>query len=842
MKYKINYFYLLITFTLLWILINLWYIVYNVYNLKNGGIIDTTTSLQSLLSSFYHKPFVNTVPGGSYFSVHASEILFLILPFFIIFHNFISLYVIQSIIIYSASIPLYLLGRRKLKSDKVAFIMALVYLFNPYIHDNPFETLTLFMGIVIYSYYFFDSKRYLAFIITFIIALSTMEFNPIIGGMFGLYLLLLYLYDKIDVSKLKIMIKNYKNRTYWADFINSMQNHRTYLFFGIFIIILSISFFYLDKYLILYFSSGHHPITSNIAGSNISSISSILNGLKVGLPSKINYLIYLNAPFLFLSLLDPISIMELPWFFAYSISNFSGYWSIYVYYDSYIIPFAAIASILGLKKIHDMLEGTKNNEKIIGRIAYLALFVTIILLLSNVIVPMVMNPPTPVSANDYGVNQLAQLIPGNAAVYTGTNELPIVSSHAYNTWFYGPDKQYALFNITHPPFSMKGYNFVAASGSYALYEAGYTGKPKFNYINVPGKSSSYEPGTSLSYNLTKNIMLPPSNYNISLNVNYVGADYITQNKNANKTLFLNDTKALIYPFTVNNTKSLNKVLVNSAMTYGYYILQAMITTSFNDSTVNRSSILSYQNFGQNQYNYPNLEDFSFNNVQLKAGQTYYLWLWSSGDPGGLTFSMENTPHTPSYVASIYNGSGTDSYGYTFSHLNNVTKLYESPKVTFFYTTSQAFNTTTHAYILNGKSLSEFNFSTDSSFNFNINGSAPVIIKSNTINGTLAMTYSIVSTSGHTTINPLMEHPYIVLGILFISSILLYPIMPFIVENKDILNFKLIKITLILSLMMFYILFGLYYFRLISISLFDFRILGVIITISLFLFILRLNRK
>ena len=81
--------------------------------------------------------------------------------------------------------------------------MAIVFLLNPYIHDNPFETLTLFMGFIIYSYYFFDAKRYIAFAITFLLALSTMEFNPVIGGFFGLYLILLFLYDKIKISSIQ---------------------------------------------------------------------------------------------------------------------------------------------------------------------------------------------------------------------------------------------------------------------------------------------------------------------------------------------------------------------------------------------------------------------------------------------------------------------------------------------------------------------------------------------------------------------------------------------------------------------------------------------------------------
>ena len=107
---KLNYYKLLIYITTLWIIINIWYIIYNIYNLNNGGIVDTTTSLQSLLSVFNREDFVNTVPGGSYFRVHASFILYLLLPFMSIYRSFITLYIIQSIIIYSASIPLFLIS------------------------------------------------------------------------------------------------------------------------------------------------------------------------------------------------------------------------------------------------------------------------------------------------------------------------------------------------------------------------------------------------------------------------------------------------------------------------------------------------------------------------------------------------------------------------------------------------------------------------------------------------------------------------------------------------------------------------------------------------------------
>jgi len=837
-KHKINYFYLLITFTVLWILINLWDIIFNVYSLNNGGIVDTTTSLQSLLSAFYHQPFVNTIPGGSYFGVHASEILILLLPFFAVWHSFINLYIIQSVLIYSSSIPLFLLAQKKLNNDKASFLMAMVFLLNPYIHDNPFETLTLFMGFIIYSYYFFDAKRYIAFAITFLLALSTMEFNPVIGGFFGLYLILLFLYDKIKISSIKNLIKKPVNQFKKVkSLLSELKDSQSYFSIGIILLIISIGLFYGDKYLILYFSHGSHAITSNIAGSNISSFSSIIKDFRTDISSKIDNLMYLNAPFLFLSFLSPFALLELPWFLTYSISTFSPYWSISVYYDSYIIPFAAISAILGLYKIHSML-GEGDRMKIVNRFAYLALIVTLILLLSNVIAPMVTNPVSPVNSNEYGVDQLASLIPGNAKVTTGVNELPIVSSHAYNTWFYGSENSYVLFNITDPP-DLTNYGFLAASGSYALYEKGYTGKPELNNLNYSVKSGTYTPGEQLSINLLNGGYIPPGNNNISLHLSYSGNDVHTINSNASSSLFLNDSYAMVYPFKLNNSEQLSNIVVDSNMTYGYYILQSMITTSFNGAQLNTSSIISRESYGQNEYNMID-ENFNYKNVQLVSNKTYYLWLWSSGDPGGLTIPVENTTSPHSYIVKIYNGTGTDSFGYSARKIYSSVEEKLAPRLTFVFNSDNV-HEASNIYVSIGGKTTKLSVTGNSVYHFSTDGKG-IYVNSTVLNGTLGISYTISAVNGREIINPLLQHPYIILGFIFIASAFVYPVSSFVNKNTNVLNLKLIKISLILSIIVFYSVFTLYYYRLISVDLIYFKIIGVIIAISFLLFILKFNKN
>ena len=102
----------------------------------------------------------------------------------------------------------------------------------------------MFMGFIIYSYYFFDSKKYIPFIIVFLIALSTIEFNPVIGAFFGLYLIFLFLYEKISIKKILNYLKNIKKEKPEFKF-DAHKNE--YLSIGLLTLFISISFFLLDK-------------------------------------------------------------------------------------------------------------------------------------------------------------------------------------------------------------------------------------------------------------------------------------------------------------------------------------------------------------------------------------------------------------------------------------------------------------------------------------------------------------------------------------------------------------------------------------------------------------------
>jgi len=129
-EFRINYFLLIVGITYGWIVLNSLYQITRIYNLSgNYWVIDTVTFVQAFSSAiFAHLPFVENIPGGPFFAVHSSPILYVLLPFYSISPGFSILYVIQSVILYSPAVVLYLIARKKMGNDLNAFLFASSYL------------------------------------------------------------------------------------------------------------------------------------------------------------------------------------------------------------------------------------------------------------------------------------------------------------------------------------------------------------------------------------------------------------------------------------------------------------------------------------------------------------------------------------------------------------------------------------------------------------------------------------------------------------------------------------------------------------------------------------------
>ena len=665
-RHNINYTLLIVAFSILWSAISLWVVYIQIFSLNNSSIADASTALQSLGTFFLHRPFINTDPGGSYFAVHASEFLYFLLIGYSINHSALTLYAIELIITYSASVPLFLLSKKLLKDEKTAFIIGLIYIFSPYIHTSPFELLTLFLGLIIFAIYFLETGHFIAFAVSLLLSMSTMEFAPLMAVSIGLYVLLVHVIRTAKQNTGKIGVVN-RIKGFLVNLFNIKRNR--YLQIGIVVVVISILFYFADVYVITYFSYGTHSITSNLVGARIDLLPTI--------PSKFESFMEINMPGMMISFLDPAWLLELPWVLASGITNFGAYWSPTLYYDSYVVPFVIISLIYGIRRISSFIHDKGSRIKLQRILATTMLIISIFLLISASLIPMAQQVSTGNVSKGADVARLAALIPSNQSVFTGVNEMPIVSAYTPFTWIYGEPQNYTLFNGSYsPPYNVSQFGLVAAAGSYVLMEKSYSSSPFFNDYYVEKSIDVNENFVPLS--TSTSLFIPSGNYSAKFLFNYTPAHiYKSTLDKGNLTYdYVSERYAIIQPFYVGAEINLTDITLLAKMAPGYYTLQSMIT-----SDTNINSMVAQDSISRNQYNTPFLQ-FTFQNTILMPNTTYYLWLWSSGDPGGLYMPFSNnTSQGHSLRAMIFNGTGTDSYGYYFTSYSMLTSLNKSLEFT-----------------------------------------------------------------------------------------------------------------------------------------------------------------
>jgi uncharacterized membrane protein len=136
-----------------------WFIHLNLHSYYTYGEppFDLAIFDQGLwLISHLHVPFV-TIMGRDLFGDHTSFVLLLFAPFYRLFPEPQGLLVLQTLLIASATVPIFLLARKYIKSTIIATTLVAVFLLNPIIeqgnldqfHPEAFQV--LFMSLAIYA-------------------------------------------------------------------------------------------------------------------------------------------------------------------------------------------------------------------------------------------------------------------------------------------------------------------------------------------------------------------------------------------------------------------------------------------------------------------------------------------------------------------------------------------------------------------------------------------------------------------------------------------------------------------------------------------------------------------
>jgi len=626
---RVNYLLIVVALTYMWIVLDAMSSITSIYNLSNNfWVIDTVTFVQSFNSAiFSHMPYFNNINGASFYAVHSSFIMYFLTPFYSILPGFPILFVMQDIIVYSSTVPLYLLARKKLGDDFTAFLMSISLLLFNAVETSNFESLTLFLGLFIFAFYFYEEKRYAAFLVFFLLSMITMEFAPVVGGMFGLYIIITRLFSNGIGKSL-----NFSNFRKMSNYIS-----------GISLIILSIILFIMELKLILIFSFQTHNPLDNLYGASVTSPGGQLSGLSYYTDSKISYIFQLNSPYFLLSFLDPVAILQIPWIYASSISTFGPYFTYWAYYNSYMIPFIVIGAVYGLARIGRLSVDRRKVMRIIA-----------VLIVVGMAATWYTSPnfsaPSPVGASDLGAIQVASSIPRDASVFSDIYSFPVVSSQAWNTTYFGQPREYTVFGASDgPPYSLKNYSLYSASGSYMAYRENYSSGPVFNnFYDSIAPSGSSVPGIGFSY--TSSIFVPSGNYTLSADItqfNAPGVEIFDRGITAYR--FFPETEYAVQEFHLNSTVKADYIVVGAVANFGYYGFSIKLTRS--PSPASPAIAINYFS------NYANdVNSLTLNGPFTLYPGTYYLWVGTSGDPGGISLPLVSGSgltlmNTTSYVTT-----------------------------------------------------------------------------------------------------------------------------------------------------------------------------------------------
>jgi uncharacterized membrane protein len=439
---------------------------------------------------FYYTLEQYIVPSGSFFGIHFSPILFLILPIYAVIPSANTLLVIQVVVLALACIPIYLLARMELGNPNAALMLAVAYLAYPFVQgmlwfDFHLEAfLPLFFG---FSLYYLRREKWQSFLIFSGLSLCVIEQASVIVLFIGICLLLIWRNELLLFFQRRVYFKI----KYAIPFL---------------LVVLAISwyeiqtlvkeiFFPIDpRSLSIYYATANWRVLG-ISGNPFASIPeyiilhpvNVLVALEYSIIWKALFLLLLLLPLLFLPLRNLYILITASWLVPAFVSNWPPYYVIGDQYPGYVIPFLFAATIFSLKSFKAFRFRKLNVTR-------LSVIILIISLIMSVVIgpyspgsqflmqkePQLYFDPGPVKISDHIaiLHRIMDLIPAQSSVITQQN-LFVELSNRTNAYAIGWDlatieasqtlRQYVNQRLNESEFVLvDGHEGYFAAGSVAL--------------------------------------------------------------------------------------------------------------------------------------------------------------------------------------------------------------------------------------------------------------------------------------------------------------------------------------------------------------------------------------
>jgi len=313
------------------------------------GIFDQSFWTTVNLGMVFHNTCEqHLVESGSFFGVHFSPILFLLVPFYYLHQSPVTLLVLQSLIIGLSAYPIYLIARDSL-TEETAATLAIIYLLNPAIHGvNSYDFHVQSLLPLVFNYLLFytlrwDPKRMIA---ASILALSVQE--QIVVVMLG-YVAFLVVHRTIQGVRWR------KPSAIRGEIIPILA-----------VLAVTVLWWALSANVLHYFNPDvpkHLMAGQNFALLEVDSPTEVplrvfthpdkaFRAISYDWFDKNVYMLSLFTPSLFLGFLSPATLIPtVPWFAVSILSNYPPYYRLGFQYPALVVSFIYVSLIRGLKRL-----------------------------------------------------------------------------------------------------------------------------------------------------------------------------------------------------------------------------------------------------------------------------------------------------------------------------------------------------------------------------------------------------------------------------------------------------------------------------------------------------------
>ena len=270
-------------------------------------------------------------------SNHFQPLYYLLAPVYALYRNPITLLVMQSVVLPSGAVPIYLVARRRIGNPWIALVIATGFLLHPALHGMnsfDFHGLVLLVPIFCFLIYFLESRKTALFWVFLALALITREDTAVTVSGVGLYAFFVLKRRRLGIAVLVACV-------------------------GYFFLVCQImralgGFPNLENYwpLVLPEQQGFRGVLSTVFTNPLYLFRHIFFNVD-----KLRYLISMLFPLLFLPLLSGKSaVLALPGLAILLLSSRDPHYSLGFQYSTHILPQLYFLAIAGIANVRRYLE------------------------------------------------------------------------------------------------------------------------------------------------------------------------------------------------------------------------------------------------------------------------------------------------------------------------------------------------------------------------------------------------------------------------------------------------------------------------------------------------------